>query len=430
MRLIFGILLLATIAHGIEFLASELTIQNNLTVTLDAQVDGTMTVSKGSDADVSAALEIESTSLGFLPPRMSEGERDSIGTPAEGLVIHNTSSNAPNYFDGSDWQSFIQGASSFGPNLIYNPEGWISQRHNPNIANVITNDNYGFDRWIQLSENANTEMFRSPVAPIGAFFSMQITKKVNLGHFGIEQILLSETTIPLRSQVVTCVLAAKTQSAEVSEIRLSILGWESTADVVTSDIVSVWASTPTYIANIATYGTTTLTLADAYLDVSLTTTVGASANNLILFINTTNQATSDDSIFISAVRCHRSSTDPGYFRRNQTDEIQLVEYFYQKSFNLDIRPNTVTALGQEAWEGNTADYLMTVQHHNRMRAAGTVTLINPNSGASGTWRETEGGGTDRTVTVSEISEKGFQVQFSALAMDAPFVGHWTHESEL
>jgi len=430
MRLIFGILLLASIAQGIEFLASELTIKNNLTVTLDAQVDGNMTVGKGSDADGSAAFEIESTSLGFLPPRMSEGERDSISSPAEGLVIHNTATNEPNYFDGSSWQTFIaSGGGAVGPNLIYNPEGWISQRHNPSISTVITDDNYGFDRWIQLSENANTEMFRSPVAPIGAFFSMQITKKVNVGHFGIEQILLSETTIPLRSQIVTCTLAAKTQSAEVSEIRLSILGWESTADVVTSDIVSSWASTPTYIANITQYGTTTLSLADSYLNVSLTTTVGASANNLIIFINTTNQGTSDDSIFISAVRCHRGSSDPGYFRRNQTDEIKLVEYFYQKSFDLDTVPGNVTSIGSETSEGNTSDYILTI-HHNRMRAAGTVTLYNPNSGATGTWRETMGGGADRTVASSSLSEKGFHVQFTALAADAPFEGHWTHESEL
>jgi hypothetical protein len=42
--------------------------------------------------DASAALEIESTTLGLLPPRMTTVERDLInsGAPAEGLTIYNT----------------------------------------------------------------------------------------------------------------------------------------------------------------------------------------------------------------------------------------------------------------------------------------------------------------------------------------------------
>ena len=41
----------------------------------------------------SAALEIESTTKGFLPPRMDEGQRDAILTPATGLTIYNTTDN-------------------------------------------------------------------------------------------------------------------------------------------------------------------------------------------------------------------------------------------------------------------------------------------------------------------------------------------------
>jgi hypothetical protein len=37
--------------------------------------------------DASAALEIESTTKGFLPPRMTASQRDAIATPALGLII-------------------------------------------------------------------------------------------------------------------------------------------------------------------------------------------------------------------------------------------------------------------------------------------------------------------------------------------------------
>lgn len=53
----------------------------------------------------SSILELRSTTLGFLPPRMTTTERDAISTPATGLVIYNTSTDLLNYYDGSAWQA-------------------------------------------------------------------------------------------------------------------------------------------------------------------------------------------------------------------------------------------------------------------------------------------------------------------------------------
>ena len=39
--------------------------------------------------DNSAMLEVERTTQGFLPPRMTTSERDAISSPTEGLVIYN-----------------------------------------------------------------------------------------------------------------------------------------------------------------------------------------------------------------------------------------------------------------------------------------------------------------------------------------------------
>jgi len=40
--------------------------------------------------NASAVLEVESTTKGFLPPRMTQVQRDAIASPAQGLVIYNT----------------------------------------------------------------------------------------------------------------------------------------------------------------------------------------------------------------------------------------------------------------------------------------------------------------------------------------------------
>jgi len=61
-------------------------------------------ISTGSDTpDASSMLEVESSTKGFLPPRMTTAERDAIGSPAVGLVIYNTTTNCLNYRNTNDW---------------------------------------------------------------------------------------------------------------------------------------------------------------------------------------------------------------------------------------------------------------------------------------------------------------------------------------
>ena len=70
------------------------------TVSLQAQVGiGTAT------PDASAQLDVSSTTKGFLPPRVTFTQRE-VMTPVEGLMIYNTGSKKPNYFDGTGWKNF------------------------------------------------------------------------------------------------------------------------------------------------------------------------------------------------------------------------------------------------------------------------------------------------------------------------------------
>jgi len=59
--------------------------------------------------DNSAALHIESTMLGFLPPRMNTEQRDAISVTntSKGLIIFNTDSNVLNIFDGINWHAIV-----------------------------------------------------------------------------------------------------------------------------------------------------------------------------------------------------------------------------------------------------------------------------------------------------------------------------------
>ena len=53
----------------------------------------------------SALLELRDSTRGLLPPRMNQAQRDLL-TPAEGLVIYNTTTKKPNFYNGVEWRNY------------------------------------------------------------------------------------------------------------------------------------------------------------------------------------------------------------------------------------------------------------------------------------------------------------------------------------
>ncbi len=70
---------------------------NNSLVVRDDSTIGVGT----SSPDSSAQLDIVSTTRGFLPPRMTTTQRDAIISPAEGLVIYNSTTKKHQGYDGT-----------------------------------------------------------------------------------------------------------------------------------------------------------------------------------------------------------------------------------------------------------------------------------------------------------------------------------------
>jgi len=80
----------------------------------------------GSIANSTAMLDIKSTTKGFLPPRMSQAQRDAIVTPAAGLIVQCTdcSTIGPYTYNGTQWVSmsyktFKIGDAAFGGIVIF-----------------------------------------------------------------------------------------------------------------------------------------------------------------------------------------------------------------------------------------------------------------------------------------------------------------------
>jgi hypothetical protein len=58
-------------------------------------------------SQASAILEVNSTSQGILPPRMTTAQRNAISAPAQGLQVYDTDLLTTQVFNGTNWQGVI-----------------------------------------------------------------------------------------------------------------------------------------------------------------------------------------------------------------------------------------------------------------------------------------------------------------------------------
>lgn len=87
-----------------------LRITNAASTTNWLQFTSSGAASFGSSApDASAVLDVNSTSKGFLPPRMAN--TSGITSPAEGLLVYNTTSGRYNAYQGGSWQEILTSAT-------------------------------------------------------------------------------------------------------------------------------------------------------------------------------------------------------------------------------------------------------------------------------------------------------------------------------
>jgi len=69
----------------------------------------------------SAVLHASSTTKGFLPPRMTTTQKNAISSPAAGLQVYDSTTSAPNYYNGTAWVALGGGGAS-----IYTADGTLT----------------------------------------------------------------------------------------------------------------------------------------------------------------------------------------------------------------------------------------------------------------------------------------------------------------
>lgn len=122
-----------------------------------------------ASAVASALVELNSTTKGFLQPRMTTTERNAIASPATGLQVYNTTTNTNDYYNGTSWNTVSTGN-------IYTVDGTLTGNRTLTTAgNTLAFRTGGVDEFLFTPNNGST-------FPIFKVYNVSFGGKLDLGY--------------------------------------------------------------------------------------------------------------------------------------------------------------------------------------------------------------------------------------------------------
>lgn len=233
------------------------------------------------------------------------------------------------------------GLSLLRSNLLINGQFRISQRgttFDSTTTPANDDDTYLLDRWVLLSDGNDVVDVsqESSITPVGSFNSIKLDIETANKKAGILQILEARDAKRIIGGKASLSFKAEkvVGNTTVDKLRAAIISWDSTADSVTSDVVSAWnaeGADPTLVAN-WTYENTPsdLTLTDSFQtftieNVDIDT---ASTANVALFIWIDNDdGTVGDLVYISDVKLEEGSVATPYPVENEADVLAKCQRY-------------------------------------------------------------------------------------------------------
>lgn len=143
-------------------------------------------------------------------------------------------------------------------NLLLNGDFRVAQRGvGPFTSATVplnSDDTYQLDRWIFLADGADTCDISQSTAtkPTGAYSAILLDVETANRKFGIFQVIEARDSARAIGGSASLSFKARVTGTSIANLRAAIVSWSSTADTVTSDIVSAWnaaGADPTLVAN-------------------------------------------------------------------------------------------------------------------------------------------------------------------------------------
>ncbi|MFA5378671.1 MAG: hypothetical protein WC455_23165 [Dehalococcoidia bacterium] len=331
--------------------------------------------------------------------------------------------------------TFAVGAS----NILINGGFDFFQRQVPGTLTSRADDTYGPDRWVVLTQTAAVQ-----VAQIGgteAPCAGQLKQnQASAQRMGLAQIVEYSNSMPMRGRNI--IFQGKLNCSSEQAIRYAVVEWTDTADTVTSDIVDDWTDTTYesgnfFIAglNIVAVGSVT-PAAVGYTTFSITGSVSAACNNLIVFIWTEGTAAQDVTLSVSSAGLYPGTILQSWNPRPIGLELFLCQRYYEKSYNVATAPGTALGPGPSIRiiiNANTA-YYGEKYYLVPKRVSTTPTIYSLYSGNSGVIAEYNPSVVwvaDRDVIVSGPSQIGWgNLACAGLTANNTMRYHWACDAEL
>jgi len=277
------------------------------------------------------------------------------------------------------------GGGGVNPNLLINGDFRIAQR-GTNFTSATTpansDDTYLLDRFILLSDgNDIVDVTQeTTVVPTGSHNSIKLEVETANKQFGILQIIEGKDAAAIIGGVASLSFDARMAAADdnTHSLKAIVLAWDSTEDVVTSDVVNVWGATPTYVANWTgenTPASNTLTTSWQTFTIENISIDTAGAKNVAVFIfcDQTDGAI-DDAIYISKIKLEKGASATDCETRPIAQEEPLAQRFYEKMVN----NGTGGSMGASMYQLASVAFFVTT-------AWATTKRVHPTAAVHGTW---------------------------------------------
>lgn len=142
-------------------------------------------------------------------------------------------------------------------NILINGDFRVAQR-GTTFTSATTpannDDTYLLDRWVLLSDgnDAADVSQETTTVPTGSYAALKLDVETANKKFGILQIVEARDAKAIIGGTCSLSFKARVTGSTISRIRAGVLAWSSTADTVTSDVVSAWGAAgtnPTLVSN-------------------------------------------------------------------------------------------------------------------------------------------------------------------------------------
>jgi hypothetical protein len=228
-------------------------------------------------------------------------------------------------------------------NAIINGSFRVSQRGTAFTSATVpanSDDTYLLDRWILLSDgNDIVDVSQEQSATIAdPAYNIKLDVETANKKFGILTVLEQLDSRQFINQTCSLSFKAKRTGTTIGAIRAAILSWSSTADTVTSDVVSAWeaaGTNPTLVANwnyenvpVALSAITTSWQTFKIEGIAIDT---AASTNVGVFIWTDDTAMDvGDFLHIAEVQLEVGSVATAFEVITFADELALCQRYYER----------------------------------------------------------------------------------------------------